>query len=169
MKDRPMTTSLKHFLSPDSGPFAQFVKYGVIGVLSTLVQMAVFYVLAVTCLKCLAPDDWAVRLLRLPSVEIADALRSLRFAIDTAGGFALANVFCWLMNRVFVFKPGRYVWYKEFALFFGVAACAMGIATAVSWTLIHTVGLMTTLAVFIEIVVSFLLNFFIRKYFIFKG
>lgn len=164
-----MTTTFKRFISPDSGPFAQFVKYGAIGVLSTLVQMAVFYALAATCLKCLAPGDWAVRLLRLPSVEIADALRSLHFAIDTVVGFAAANVFCWLMNRTFVFKPGRYVWYKEFALFFGVAALAMGIATAVSWALIHAVGLMTTLAVFIEIVVSFLLNFFIRKYFIFKG
>lgn len=164
-----MTADIRRFLSTDSGPFAQFVKYGAIGVMSTLVQMAVFYALAATCLKCLAPDDWAVRLLRLPSVEIADALRSLRFAVDTAVGFALANVFCWLMNRAFVFKPGRYAWYKEFALFFGVAALAMGIATAVSWALIHAAGLMTTLAVFIEVLVSFLLNFFIRKYFIFKG
>ena len=60
----------RRFLSHDSGAFAQFVKYGVIGVLSTCVQMVVFYVLAATVLKCLGPDDWAVRFLGLPAVSV---------------------------------------------------------------------------------------------------
>ena len=55
-------------LSRRSGPFWQFVKYGVIGVASTAVQMAVFYVLAATVLSCLTADDWAVRLFGLPWV-----------------------------------------------------------------------------------------------------
>ena len=65
-------TKVRRFLSHESGPFAQFVKYGVIGVMSTVVQMVGFYVLAATCLKCLGSDDWAVRLVGLPSVEITD-------------------------------------------------------------------------------------------------
>ena len=56
------------FLSHDSGAFAQFVKYGVIGVMATCVQTVIFYVMASTCLKCLTADDLAVKFLGLPSV-----------------------------------------------------------------------------------------------------
>ncbi len=157
------------FLSHDSGAFAQFVKYGVIGVMSTVVQMVGFYVLAATCLKCLGPDDWAVRFLGLPAVDVGDGVRAFRAAIATAMGFTVANVFCWLMNRLFVFKPGRFRWYLEFALFFGVAALATVIALGVQSLLIKYAGLMTTAAVIVEVIVSFLFNFFIRKFVIFKG
>lgn len=159
----------RKFLSHDSGPFAQFVKYGAIGVASTLVQMLVFYVLASTCCRCLGPDDWAVKLFGLPAVEETRFVRGFRFAVDTAIGFSVANVFCWLMNRAFVFRPGKFVWYKEFAMFFGAAAGAMAIATGLSWMLIHLAGLQTTIAVLIEVAVSFLVNFIARKFFIFKG
>ena len=118
----------RSFLSHDSGACAQFVKYGVIGVLSTCVQMGAFYVLAATVLKCLGPEDWAVRFLGLPAVSVGAGVRAFRAAVATAIGFTVANVFCWLMNRLFVFKPGRYRWYVEFSLFFGVAALATVVA-----------------------------------------
>ena len=54
-------------------------------------------------------------------------------------------------------------------MFFSVSGLAMALATAISWVLIHQWGLMTTLAVLVEVVVSFLFNFFIRKFVIFKG
>ena len=159
----------RRFLSHDSGAFAQFVKYGVIGVLSTCVQMVAFYVLAATALKCLGPDDWAVRFLGLPSVSVGAGVRAFRAAVATAIGFTVANIFCWLMNRLFVFKPGRYRWYVEFSLFFGVAALATVVALGVQSLLIKYAGLMTTLAVIVEVIVSFFFNFFIRKFVIFKG
>ena len=159
----------RRFLSHDSGPFAQFVKYGAIGVASTLVQMLAFYLLASTCCRCLGPDDWAVKWFGLPSVDVPHVVRGFRFAVDTALGLAVANVFCWLMNRLFVFRPGKFAWYKEFALFFGAAAGAMAIATGLSWILINWAGLQTTAAVIIEVFVSFVVNFVARKFFIFKG
>ena len=162
-------TKVRRFLSHESGPFAQFVKYGVIGVMATVVQMVGFYVLAATCLKCLGPDDWAVRLVGLPSVAITDGVRAFRAAVATAAGFTIANIFCWLMNRLFVFRPGRFRWYVEFGLFFGVAAMATVVALGVQSLLIKYAGLMTTAAVIVEIVVSFFFNFFIRKFVIFKG
>ncbi len=160
---------LRRFLSHDSGPFAQFVKYGAIGVASTLVQMAVFYLLASTVCKCLGPDDKAVKWLGLPFVEIPDWVRSLRFAVDTAIGFSVANVFCWLMNRAFVFRPGKFAWYKEFGMFFGAAACAMAVATWFAGMLICWIRLQSTVALLVEVVVSFAVNFVARKFFIFKG
>ena len=141
--------------------------------MATVVQTGVFYTLAATCLKCLGPDDWAVRFLALPSAEFTGAepwyaSRGALAAVATAIGFLVANVFCWLMNRAFVFRPGKYRWYVEFAMFFGAAAFATLVALSIMKVLIDHLGMMTTLAVAVEVVVSFIVNFFIRKFFIFK-
>lgn len=164
-----MSNFVSRILSPSSGSFWQFVKYGVIGVLSTIVQTACFYVLAATCLRCLGGGDWAVKHLGLPSVDISDSARALRFAAATALAFVISNVFCWLMNRRFVFRAGKFFWLVEFAMFISVSGVAMAIATALSGFLIHQMGLMTSIAVLVEVVVSFLFNYFFRKFFIFHG
>lgn len=165
---------VRKVLSHDSGPFWQFVKYGVIGVMATAVQTGVFYLLAATCLRCLTADDWAVRFLGLPSAAFSGneawyASRGMLAAYATAVGFFLANVFCWLMNRWFVFRPGKFKWYVEFGMFFGTSTVATVIALGVMKVLIDSFGLMTTFAVVVEVVVSFFVNFFVRKFFIFKG
>ncbi len=169
-----MSFSVKRFLSHDAGPFAQFVKYGAIGVASTAVQTGIFYVLASLWLLCLTPDDWAVKRLGLPAATFTGnepwyAARGTLAAVDTAGGFTVANVFCWLMNRWFVFKPGKFKWYVEFGMFFGTATVATVIALGVMKVLIDCFGMMTTLAVVVEVLVSFFVNFFMRKFVIFKG
>ena len=164
-----MFDTVRKILSHDSGPFWQFVKYGAIGVMATIVQTGVFYALAVTCLKCLASDDVAVRLLGFAAADVPDATRAVRFAAATAIGFVVANVFCWLMNRAFVFRPGKFRWHVELAMFFGASTLATLIALGLMKFLIDQFGLMTTLAVAVEVVVSFLVNFFIRKFVIFKG
>ena len=162
-------SDIRKILSHDAGPFAQFVKYGVVGVMSTCVQTGVFYLLAATCLKCLGADDWAVRYLGLPAADVSDAVRAVRACVAVAVGFTVSNIFCWLMNRWFVFRPGKYAWYKEFGMFFGVAACATLVALGIMDVLIKYAGMMTTLAVVVEVLVSFFINFFVRKFFIFKG
>ena len=161
-------------LSHDCGPFWQFVKYGVIGVASTAVQVAVFYALSATCLKCLTPDDKAVKLFGLPSAiftgaEPWHASRWFLAGVATVVGFTVANVFCWLMNRVFVFRPGKFRWFVEFGMFFGVAAAATAMALAIQSVLIEFAGVTTSAAVVAEVAVSFLMNFFARKFFIFRG
>ena len=169
-----MSDRLRRILSHDSGPFWQFVKYGAIGVMATGVQYLVFYALATTCLKCLTPDDIVVRHLGFAAAEFTGdepwhAQRWFLAAAAVAVGFVFANVFCWLMNRWFVFRPGKFRWYAEFGMFFGVAAVATAIALGVQSVLIRQLGMMTTLAVAIEVVVSFAFNYFFRKFFIFRG
>ena len=87
-------TPVRKILSHDSGPFWQFVKYGVIGALSTAVQAMAFYILAATVLKCLDPGDVAVRLFGLPATSVSATVRALRFAAATALAFVVSNVFC---------------------------------------------------------------------------
>ena len=162
----PLVKIDRHILSNEAGPFAQFVKYGIVGVMATCVQTGIFYILAA--------DDWAVRLLGLPSVAFTGeeawyASRGMLAAAATAVGFVVANIFCWLMNRWFVFKPGKFRWYVELGMFFGASTLATVIALGVMKFLIDQFGMMTTLAVVVEVIVSFLVNFFIRKFVIFKG
>lgn len=164
-----MDNKFSKVLSHDCGGLMQFIKYGVVGVMSTLVQVVAFYLLAATWLQCLATDDLAVRFLHLPAVEVSDGVRALRAAVATAIGFTLANVFCWLMNRAFVFRAGKYKWYTEFFMFFGAAAAATLIALGLQSVFIKYFGMMTTLAVVIEVVASFCINFVVRKFYIFKG
>ena len=165
-----MSGSIKKILSHDSGPFWQFVKYGAIGVMATLVQTGVFYMLATTSLKCLGGDDIMVKWFGFSAASgITDGVRAFRFLIATSLGFIVSNVFCWLMNRWFVFRPGKFRWYVELGMFFGTSTIATIIALGTSSVLISWLGLMTTLAVIIEVVVSFCVNFFVRKFFIFKG
>ena len=157
----------RHILSNEAGPLAQFVKYGIVGVMAMCVQTGIFYILAATCLKCLTADDWAVRLLGLPSVAFTGeeawyASRGMLAAAATAIGYVIANIFCWLMNRWFVFKPGKFRWYVELGMFFGASTLATIIALGVMKLLIDQFGLMSTLAVVVELIVSFLVNFFIR-------
>ena len=149
--------------------FSQLVKYGAIGVIATYVQTGAFYSLGATCLPCLGPDDWAVRFLHFAASDVSDGVRALRFAAATGVGFTLANVVCWLLNRWCVFRPGKFHWAVEFGMFFGAALLATLIALTLSSALIRWAGLMTTIAVGVEVVVSFFVNFFVRKFFIFKG
>ena len=165
---------VKKILSHDSGPFWQFVKYGAIGVMATLVQTGVFYILASTCFRCLTADDVAVKCFGLPAASFTGAeawyvSRGMLASYATAVGFFLANVFCWLMNRWFVFKPGKFRWYVEFGMFFGTSTLATLIALGTMKVLIDSFGMMTTFAVVVEVVVSFFVNFFVRKFFIFNG
>lgn len=165
--------TLKKILSYDSGPFWQFAKYGLVGVMATGVQTVIFYVLASTCLECLGPDDIAVRLFSLPAAQFTGAepwyaSRGAIASVATAAGFIIANIFCWLMNRAFVFRPGRFRWYVEFAAFFGAAAFATLLTLGIMKFLIDCFGMMTTAAVAVEIVVSFFINFFVRKFVVFR-
>jgi putative flippase GtrA len=72
------------------------------------------------------------------------------------------------MNRRFVFRPGRFRWYVECAMFFLSASAATVVALAVSSAMICWLSLMTSVAVVVEVLVSFMVNFFARKFLIFR-
>lgn len=160
---------IRRFLSHDCSPFEQFLKYAAIGALSTIVQVAVFYACAATFLQCLKPDDLAVRFLGLPAAQVNDATRTVLAGGATGIGFFISNVFCWLMNRWFVFKAGKYAWYVEFGLFFSASLVAFLLGIAIQSVAIYFFGLMTTYAVFIEILTSLAINYVARKFLVFKG
>ena len=146
----------------------QIVRYGIVGAASTLVQMGVFYVLAATLLKCLGPDDVMVKLFALPAAYVGDGVRAFRAAIAQGAGFTVANVFCWIMSRRYVFVPGRHRWPVELALFFAVSLVAFGTGVALQSIAINWLGWQTTFAALLEVASSLAINFIIRKFYVFK-
>lgn len=147
----------------------QFAKYGAVGVMSTLVQVGVFYILAASVLQCLNADDVAVKFLGLPAVDVTDGVRAWRAGVAQAAGFTVSNLFCWVMNRLFVFTPGRHRWYVELAMFYGASVTAFAAGVALQSIAIHHLGWQTSAGALIEIVTSLMINFVVRKLFIFKG
>jgi putative flippase GtrA len=161
---------LKQFLSKDAGHVVQFIKYGIAGGLATLTQIVVFFALGWRLLPCLTDDDIMVKLLGIaPSAIGAGDSRALNAAIANALAFILANGVAYLLNVLFVFKAGKHHWLVEILLFYAVSGIAMVIGTALQTLLIARYGIMTTFAFSAYMVSALLINYAMRKFFIFHG
>lgn len=146
----------------------QIIRYGLIGALATAINLAVAVVLDAYVWPCLNESDLAVRYLGLPSAAIDAATRARHAVYGNLAGFFLANVVCWLLNRKFVFVPGRHVWIVEYLLFLAGSGFAILIGNAVIYLVIALAGVETTYALAINVVVSVAVNFVVRKFIVFK-
>lgn len=147
----------------------QFVRYALVGALATAVNIAVAGVCSAWVLPCLSAGDPLVVHFGFPSAAIADSLRAIRAVVCNFAGFAVANVVCWLLNRKFVFTPGRHRWHVELALFFGGSAFAVACGSATIWALVKFAGMQTTYSFLVNILVSVVVNFAVRKKLVFKN
>lgn len=164
-----MIKKIQLLLRHDTHPLIQFVKYGIVGGLATATHIVVFFLCGWFLFPCLAPDDIFVRLLGLSVAEISESTRAWHAAWCNAIGFAISNTLCYLLNRLFVFKPGRHHPLVEFLLFFAVSGVSMALGTAVQSALIVRCGLQTTLAFGVNILSALMINYAMRKFVIFKG
>ena len=164
-----MINFLKRQLGHDAHPFVQFMKYGFVGGLATGISIVVFYALSWTLLPCLTQDDIMVRLLGLTVEPVTEAVRKWNAFFCSGIGFVISNVICYILNRLFVFRPGRHRMAKEFILFFGVSGLSWAIGATIQTKLIAVWEIQTTLAFAVNILVALLINYAMRKYVIFKG
>ena len=149
--------------------FWQIFKYGMIGVLATIINLVVAELCAAYVWPCLGADDLFVKFLGFSSSDVADSLRALRAVYSNLVGFFIANVICWWLNRKFVFTPGRHHWLIEYALFLGGSGFAIACGSAAIWALVRFYGMQTTYTFIINVLVSVAVNFLVRKFFVFKG
>lgn len=147
----------------------QIFKYGLIGVLATAINLAVAEFLAAFVWPCLGSDDVLVKYLGFASVDIPDALRANRAVFCNLVGFVIANLVCWLLNRKYVFTPGRHHWLVEYALFMAGSLFAVLCGNALIWLMVRYYGLQTTYSFVVNVFASVLINFVVRKFFVFKG
>lgn len=164
-----MIKLLKQQLGHDAHPVVQFIKYGFIGGFATGINMLVFFLLGWKLLPCLKPDDWLVRLFGLAVVTPEESTRWLSALYCNAAGFVVSNSVCYVLNRLFVFKPGRHRMMLEFALFFAVSGISWGIGVGIQTGLIRYGGIQTSTAFAANILCALLINYATRKFFIFKG
>ena len=159
---------LKKQLGHEASPLVQFIKYGIAGGAATATNIIVFFLLGWLVLPCLTDADPLVKLLGLQVPEITESARVWRAGICNTIGFVVSNLFCYLLNRLFVFKPGRHVWFVEMLLFLAGSGISFVIGLGLQTILIRC-GVQTTPAFAANIVVAVLLNYVTRKFFIFKG
>ncbi len=150
-------------------PFIQFCKYAAVGVFATLVNIAVFSIFAWYVFPCITADDFVARLFGLvpPAVEEADRARLAVYC--NAAGFVVADIVCYLINRAFVFRPGRLPMWLEFLSFTAVGAFAAFLGAALQTWLIASFGAQTSVAFLVCILTALAFNYVLRKFFIFKG
>lgn len=161
--------SLRKMLSTEAGPVVQFIKYGIAGGAATATNIIVFFLCGWLLLPCLKQTDPLVRLFGLTVPAISEATRVWNAGVCNTLGFVVSNVLCYILNRLFVFKPGRHSWPVEFLLFFAGSATAFAVGLALQTVLIRSFAAQTTYAYGANILASLLINYATRKFFIFKG
>lgn len=146
----------------------QITKYGLIGILATAINVAVAEFLAATVWPCLGGGDPLVRFAGFAPSDVADAVRATRAVGCNIVGFFAANVVCWLLNRRYVFTPGRHAPILEYLLFLAGSGFAVLVGNFAIWALVRYAGVETTYSFLINVLVSVAVNFLVRKFIVFK-
>ena len=97
----PHQDTLKRWLQTHDTPvFVQFVKYGLCGVASTIILLAITMALSNTMIPAM---DWST----IEGQPITDAQRQRNLIINNLIAFPFANQVSYLLNARLVFVPGR--------------------------------------------------------------
>lgn len=153
----------------NSGNLLQFIKYGVSGAVATAVHITIFHLVAWKMFFALQPQDWFVKLLGLPIADLDDATRSRNSMLSNGAAFLFSNLVAYLLNIYWVFVPGRHHWLVEVGLFYLVSGTAIFIGTWVMGMLIRRFGMLTTYAFGANLFAALMINYAMRKFFIFNG
>ncbi len=153
----------------DTDGVAQFIKYAICGGLATVTDMAIFYLLSWRFFSALKTDDIAVRIFRLKIKPVTEERRARNFIINTGIAFIFSNFVAYTLNALWVFEPGRHVWYIEMILFYAISLVSIAIGTALGWAMIKFMKLSTTSSYIGKLTASLLINFVCRKFIVFKG
>ena len=156
-------------LSTDAPPLVQFLKYAVAGGLATAVHILTFFLAGFFLFPCVGEGDILVKLLGLAAPVVDEAVRARNAVFSNVVAFIASNTFCYIVNRLFVFKAGRHSMVVEFLLFCGVSAISTGLGTFLMGILIDHYGIQTTFAFGANMVCSLAINYVLRKFFVFKG
>jgi hypothetical protein len=161
--------AIASFLGNDSGNLVQFIKYGISGCFATATHLTIFHLVAWKVFIALQSEDWFVKVFNLRVEELDDATRSRNSMLSNATAFVVSNLVAYLINIYWVFVPGRYHWMMEMALFYLVSGVAIGIGTFIMGVLIRRFGMLTSHAFTANIFAALMINYAMRKFFIFNG
>lgn len=147
----------------------QFIKYALAGGVATLTHISLFHLIAWKLFPSLGPNDHAVRFFHLRIREVNDYSRARNSMIGNVIAFFFSNMVAYIMNILWVFERGRHSLALEILLFYLVSGLSTMIGTMLMGMLIKRFHLLTTYAFAANIVSAVLINYALRKYFIFVG
>ena len=147
----------------------QFVKYGISGGLATFVHIVVFYLFAWKIFPSLQEKDFFVVLFGITVTEVNVVTRSLNSMLSNGVAFIFSNLVAYIINVFWVFRAGRHNRIVEIGLFYLVSGVSVIIGTSMMGFLIRYYDMQTTYAFTVNIVSAVMINYTMRKFFIFKG
>lgn len=147
----------------------QFIKYAIAGGLATVTHIVIFHFVAWKMFPALQQHDHAVQFFKLSIRKINDAQRARNSMISNTIAFLFANMVAYITNILWVFQRGRHSVVIEILLFYAVSGLSVFIGTILMGILIKRFGMLTTYAFASNIVTAVLINYALRKYFIFMG
>ena len=160
---------IEQFKGVEAGPVVQFIKYGISGGLATFVHIVIFHLLAWKIFPSLQENDLFIVILGITVTELDVATRSLNSMLSNGVAFICSNMVAYIINVFWVFKPGRHHRIIEIGLFYLVSGVSVVIGTSMMGFLIRYYGMQTTYAFTVNIVSAVMINYGMRKFYIFKG
>ena len=160
---------LARFKTAKAGTLVQFIKYGLAGGIATLVHIAIFHLVAWKVFPALQEGDFFIDLFGIAVTEMDTTTRSLNSMLSNGAAFICSNAVAYLLNVIWVFIPGRHPRIIEIGLFYLVSGVSVVIGTSVMGFLIRYYGVQTTYAFMVNIVSAVMINYGMRKFYIFKG
>ena len=147
----------------------QFIKYALAGGLATLTHIVIFHIVALKMFPALQKNDHIVRMFNIKIPELDNNLRARNSMISNFLAFMVANLVAYITNILWVFEAGKYHFIIEILLFYAVSGLSMVIGTSLMGLLIKRFGLLTTYAFTTNIFTAVMINYVLRKFFIFQG
>jgi putative flippase GtrA len=146
----------------------QFFKYGLCGGLATVVDIAIFYGLALFVFPALGETDVMIRVLG-DFARIADSAAQMErnFVVNSIMAFVGSNVIAYVLNVWLVFHSDKDSRHKELVLFFAVSGVSIVIGISLGWLLVRLTGV-ASWGYLMKVISSLLINYAGRKIFVFK-
>jgi putative flippase GtrA len=160
---------IDQLLGNEAGNFIQFVKYAISGGIATITHILIFHLVAWKLFYALQANDWFVKILKLPIQQISHSVRARNSMKANGVAFIISNLVAYLINIYWVFVSGRHHWFVQIGLFYVVSGVAIAIGTGLMVFLIRRFGMLTTHAFGANIFAGLMINYAMRKFFIFSG
>jgi len=153
----------------DNATIIQFIKYALAGGLATITHIVIFHLIAWKLFPSLQDKDHAVKYFHLSIRKVSDSTRARNSMIGNFLAFLVANMVAYITNILWVFQGGKYHFVIELLLFYAVSGISVFLGTMLMGLLIKRFGVLTTYAFASNIVTAVMINYAVRKFFIFQG
>jgi putative flippase GtrA len=153
----------------DPATITQFIKYGLAGGLATVTHITVFHLVAWKIFPSLQEKDHAVRFFKISIQKVNDAQRARNSVASNFIAFLVSNMVAYITNILWVFEGGKYHFIIEILMFYAVSGISVFLGTMLMGFLINRFGILTTYAFGSNIFTAVMINYAVRKFFIFHG